>query len=70
MYINSYRKKERRPQLHPTGDNTDRQAGNAEHSSRGRRSAADEALETLRDRGTVRPSESAPTRRMPPWPGC
>jgi RNA polymerase sigma-70 factor, ECF subfamily len=50
MYIDSYRKKERRPPLYPTADITDRQlADNAEHSSRGLRSAEDEALETLPD---------------------
>ena len=50
MYINSYRKKQRQPALDPTEEITDQQlAANAEHSSRGLRSAEDEALDTLPD---------------------
>ena len=50
MYINSYRKKQRRPALYPAEEITDQQlADSAEHSSRGLRSAEDEALDTLPD---------------------
>jgi RNA polymerase sigma-70 factor (ECF subfamily) len=50
MYINNFRAKQCRPALYPTADITDQQlADNAEHSSRGLRSAEDEALDTLPD---------------------
>jgi RNA polymerase sigma-70 factor, ECF subfamily len=40
IYINSYRKKQRQPVVYPAGEITDQQlAANAEHSSRGLRSA-------------------------------
>jgi RNA polymerase sigma-70 factor, ECF subfamily len=49
-YINSYRKKQRQPAEYPTDEITDWQlAANAEHSSRGLRSAEVEALEALPD---------------------
>jgi RNA polymerase sigma-70 factor (ECF subfamily) len=50
MYINSYRKMQRQPALYPTAEITDQQlADNAEHSSRGLRSAEEEALDALPD---------------------
>jgi RNA polymerase sigma-70 factor (ECF subfamily) len=49
-YINSYRKKQRRPAVYPTDEFTDWQfASSAEHSSTGLRSAEVEALEALPD---------------------
>lgn len=49
-YINSYRKKQRRPAVYPTDEITDWQfASSAEHSSTGLRSAEVEALESLPD---------------------
>jgi RNA polymerase sigma-70 factor (ECF subfamily) len=49
-YITSYRKKQRRPAQYPTEEITDTQlAANAQHCSRGLRSAEDQALETLPD---------------------
>jgi len=49
-YINSYRKKQRQPAEYPTEEITDWQlAANAEHTSRGLRSAEVEALELLPD---------------------
>ena len=49
-YINSYRKKQRQPALYPPAEITDQQlVHNAEHSSRGLRSAEDEALDALPD---------------------
>ena len=49
-YINSYRKKQRQPAEYPTEEITDWQlAANAEHTSRGLRSAEVEALESLPD---------------------
>jgi RNA polymerase sigma-70 factor, ECF subfamily len=50
VYINSYRKKQRQPVVYPAEEITDpRLAANAEHSSRGLRSAEDEALDTFPD---------------------
>ena len=50
IYINSYRKKQRQPAPYPTTEITDQQlAHNAKHSSRGLRSAEDEALDALPD---------------------
>lgn len=49
-YINSYRKKQRKPAEYPTDEITDWQlAASAEHSSTGLRSAEVEALESLPD---------------------
>jgi RNA polymerase sigma-70 factor (ECF subfamily) len=49
-YINSYRKKQRKPAVYPTDEITDWQfAASAEHSSTGLRSAEVEALESLPD---------------------
>lgn len=49
-YINSYRKKQRRPAEYPTDEITDWQlAASAEHSSTGLRSAEVEALESMPD---------------------
>ncbi|HET9877579.1 MAG TPA: sigma-70 family RNA polymerase sigma factor [Mycobacterium sp.] len=49
-YINSYRKKQRKPAEYPTDEITDWQlAATAEHSSTGLRSAEVEALESLPD---------------------
>ncbi len=49
-YINSYRKKQRKPAEYPTDEITDWQlAATAEHSSIGLRSAEVEALESLPD---------------------
>lgn len=49
-YINSYRKKQRQPAEYPTEEITDWQlAANAQHTSRGLRSAEVEALELLPD---------------------
>ena len=49
-YINSYRKKQRRPAEYPTEEITDWQlAANAQHSSTGLRSAEVEALELIPD---------------------
>jgi RNA polymerase sigma-70 factor (ECF subfamily) len=49
-YINSYRKRQRKPAEYPTDEITDWQlAATAEHSSTGLRSAEVEALETLPD---------------------
>jgi RNA polymerase sigma-70 factor (ECF subfamily) len=49
-YINSYRKKQRGPAVHPTDEITDWQyAASAGHSSTGLRSAEVEALESLPD---------------------
>jgi RNA polymerase sigma-70 factor (ECF subfamily) len=48
--INSYRKSQRQPKEYPAEQITDHQlAANAEHSSRGLRSAEDEALKMLPD---------------------
>jgi RNA polymerase sigma-70 factor, ECF subfamily len=50
VYINGYRKKHRQPVVYPAEEITDpRLAANAEHSSRGLRSAEDEALDTFPD---------------------
>jgi RNA polymerase sigma-70 factor, ECF subfamily len=50
-YINGYRKKQRRPAQHLTDQVTDQQlAADARHTSKGLRSAEDEALDSLRDR--------------------
>ena len=50
IYINSYRKKQGQPVAYPAEEITDQQlAANAEHSSRGLRSAEDEALDTFPD---------------------
>jgi RNA polymerase sigma-70 factor, ECF subfamily len=50
-YINGYRKTQRQPTQHLTDEITDQQlAAEARHTSKGLRSAEDEALESLQDK--------------------